>query len=831
METNRISFADRVRRYSSAGTSRRHISCGQGEVRLRDPDVFGPLALGACRDFLRRVFRLDEVRSVEVDQARASAVVHFVPAAGDDRPAFLARFAEALRTAPNRVDETEVGVLPPAGREGARFRFVRHGNFLSTWDVAHAMPGRIRFRNEAIRADLELAGRAERELAAVLGVTKVQANPLAASLLVEFDPRATTPWQLLRLLEGILAGTELATAAEGASPLLRFGLVNTAVVLAVIGDTMLPAVRPVSAAVLLYANIANLRAAWRQLGERRVGLPFVATAIVVLTLASNQFLAAALMGWMIKFWQSRYRRRLIEARQRLLPELMQHRRFAWLRTAGAVVEVPVNRIAPGDHVVVYAGEVVPLDGRVADGSAVVDERMVQGSSGLSLKGRGEVVFANSRVVEGELVLEVSEVFGATRALALERTLLAAASLSPGRFTMTAHGEAFAHRAVVPTLTAASLGLLVGDVTTAVAILRPDYATGPGAGVTLGLIEDIAASIRDGVLVREGAAFRRLAEADAILFDLHPELERRRVDVATAAFGAESEASILLYAAAASRGQSDARSRALFDAVAARQLVPLNVEPAHGQGGTSFVHGGRQIVVRDVSAGGDLTPLLDVSADGRSIGRLILRESRETEGARVFRDLQNRGAPRLGIVTDQARSDVETLFDAWNLDVLLADVAVDARAELFRRFRAQGLKVAYVCDGRRDAAAAREAHVAISVSGEIDCARDPAPIVLLRPELDRIGPLWDRARSHLAHVRTVHGSTLIPNLACVAGALTFGFTSMVTVVLTNLGTLSIYARNSGQPAAEKPGSAGPLSQGRVVRADRPAAAAGGHRRRI
>ena len=71
--------------------------------------------------------------------------------------------------------------------------------------------------------------------------------------------------------------------------------------------------------------------------------------------------------------------------------------------------------------------------------------------------------------------------------------------------------------------------------------------------------------------------------------------------------------------------------------------------------------------------------------------------------------------------------------------------------------------------------------------------------MLRTDLAWLGPLHELSRAHVDRVRIVHGAILVPNLACIAGAFFFGFTSMAAVVLTNLGTLAIY---SGLPRRRK-----------------------------
>ena len=72
-------------------------------------------------------------------------------------------------------------------------------------------------------------------------------------------------------------------------------------------------------------------------------------------------------------------------------------------------------------------------------------------------------------------------------------------------------------------------------------------------------------------------------------------------------------------------------------------------------------------------------------------------------------------------------------------------------------------------------------------------RDPAPIWLLQPRLAKLVELWDIAHIHQRRLRVAHGYALIPNLLCVAGAFVWGFTSLASVVVTNLGTYGLYSR--------------------------------------
>ncbi len=161
--------------------------------------------------------------------------------------------------------------------------------------------------------------------------------------------------------------------------------------------------------------------------------------------------------------------------------------------------------------------------------------------------------------------------------------------------MTSLGEHFGHRAVRPTLAAAGIGLLVGDLTMATAILRPDYSTGPGMGISLELLRDIAAAASHGVLIRDASAFERIASADLILFDHVPALELTGVKVASVeSRDGTAEAEILRLCATAFRDLGDDRAFALQKACARNGIAPLDVVPGYRGEGITFEHGHARI---------------------------------------------------------------------------------------------------------------------------------------------------------------------------------------------------------------------------------------------
>ncbi len=664
----------------------------------------------------------------------------------------------------------------------------------STWKVASAITGRIRVRHDAI-GDRRRAHRIEAELAATHGVIQAHARPLTSGLLVRYDPAAITQRQLLRILED-LAAPDSRPAPAGHLPPAQFGMVNVSLAVSVAAELAVPALLPVSAVLLVASSVREVREAWRDLWRRRIGLPVLFTAIHVGTMISGHFVVAALMGWMYQFWRHRHREAQ-HALRRLLPSLTQHPRFARLWVGGAEVEVPTDRLHPGDRIIVEEGEMVPADGWLAGGFAVVNEQIVGGVAGLTRKEAGDPVYAGSFAIEGRLYLEVSGPGTATRAARLGRELSAATRSAPTEFALTAQGEAFARQAVGPTLAAAGFGLAVGDLATAAAILQPDYATGPGLGASMESLRDIAACALEGIVIRNALALHRIASADVFLFDHHPILERTGLEVhEVQALDGIAEDDVLRLAASAFEGLADQRSEALRAACAVRRIiVRRNLRPNYRGPEITLRDRARCITIRDLRRPEPATGLplaLEVAADGRLLGRITFGRSAVPRAAEAIRQMRRHGPLMIGLISDRPDAEAARLAAALGLDFHLGGLSSDAKVEAVRTCRRRGLRVAYVGDGRREPDAAREADVAISLADAVDPAHDPAQVLVLRPDLDWAAGLRDRARSHVERVRSLHGFILLPNLACVAGAFFLGFTSLSAVVLTNLGTLAVYS---------------------------------------
>jgi cation transport ATPase len=801
-------------------SSRVNVSWSEGVIRLRDEDLFGERLGDRCICFLRHVFTLTEVTWVEIDHHLCSAGIHY-DTGRFGLPEFLQCLATALRgSLPLHADVLSKSVLQDLEDSTGRLRIQRFGTTVTTWDIIHDLPGRIRLRHQAIRRSPTLASQLQAAIENVAGVIDCAVWPVTGSVLIRFNPDLTSAADLLRILDQARFASASLDSLSPSAKSAGFGLANTSLALAVAGELAVPILLPASALLLVGTNLHTFRAAGRQILRGQLGLPVLYTSIVAATLASGQFIASAAMSWMLTFWGHRYRNDLVSARRQLLGQIIYQPRYVRLATPKADsidIEVPIEDIKPDDVVVVSAGEQIPVDGRILQGRGLVDERMIRGLGGLSRKHPDDEVFAGSTIQLGELYIKVQRHGSETRVAALARVTLEATTAPHGAQALTLCGETFAEQTVAPTMAIAGLGLLIGDISTAGAILRPDYATGPGVAFPLETLQAIALCLRHGILVREPEAIERLAIVDLLILEHHLALEHAQSELDTVeVFPGHFENDLLRYAATAFHGVDDERAFALLSACRTRSIALLDLQPSEFATDFTLLQGNNCIKIGDLGTRArthsspkstdyvslcqtmaDAPDSLMVGVNGQVAGLIHFRRSDRLEAASALRRLCSKHNLRVGIISERSHSNLASLTTLLGADFQIDGLSPDDRIHFLRNCRNRGFKVAYVGDRHMDPRAMAEAHIAISLIGPemSDLDHHLAPICVLRPRITKLAELWDIASIYRRRLRIARGYALIPNLACIAGAFVWGFTSLASVVVTNFGTYCVYSRTA------------------------------------
>lgn len=776
----------------TAAASGVSIDPARGVVRVR-PGT-GTMADAATRGrLLGRIFACPHVHRVDVGRSAAVIDVH-VDLDSAPLGAALSAVGRALR------EERRVAI-PRDGAERVPVTIRRVGGLLTTWRVDAEAADRLRFSHRRLRRDRVLARRVERFALRVPGVLDVRTTAWRGDLVVRFDaPR----FDAVELLTGLQREVDERVAARATSPWEMAGTSATLGVAAT-ADFAVSALAPVSAVLLVGTNLRTLGAAAAELRRGRIGMPTVASAIVLGTLATGQFLASGIMAWSFDFWRRRHRRD-VEAERQLLIEDVVPVPAAVSVSGGSRPGAVQGTIAEDDGARgVAEGDVVPVDGRIVAGGGVIDDRAVSGTGGARSVGTGDAVPAGAVLLGGRLTILAERPLGASRLAAVGRMLEEATTWSPGRMAPTRHGEAFGEKFAVPTLATAGLGLLAGDVTTAVAVMRPDYANAEAISVSFEDLDAVARGLVEGCVVRAPRGLDALASVDALVILDHPRLRRCGLRVSRVVCGSpeavgrpsDAQAEAIRWAASLAAHIADDRRDALAALAATRGCALLDVVPdAFGdERGLAIVcrRGDRGIILHEVAPSGDqsVRPLV-LEVGGHPVATFEFQLTAERVATAAIDRLRDGRAIQVLLAAEDDALDPAGLAAELHCDGVLVANGRSLADQVGALVHA-GRRVACAAAGPLPAGLAGLAAVTIHLGDVADAG--VADIVVLSGDVGRIPDLVHSAEQRRRRMSRTRRMTILPNVLCVAGAFTLGFTSLVAVIVSNLGTFGAYRQAS------------------------------------
>lgn len=421
---------------------------------------------------------------------------------------------------------------------------------------------------------------------------------------------------------------------------------------------------------------------------------------------------------------------------------------AWVRVDGAEVRVPLARIAIGDHVVVRAGEIVPIDGVVVEGVCEVDESALTGESLPVARKPGDTVLSSTLMVQGWVVVRVEHSGKDTAAAQVMEALQKTADY---KLTIQTRGEAHANAWAFPMflagLVAAPFVGPLGMMAVWVSIPGLNYRVVAPFAMLRTLSEAQAAQI----LIKDGRVLEALHEIDTVVFDKTGTLTEERLGITDIRFEPGWDADLLWrLIAAAEHRQSHPIARALLDAAqeaGAEDRPPDWANVTVGAGVRAHLDdheiaiGNTELMERagigsppahtEALPGG--ATAVHVAVDGRYAGHLVVQARLRAEAAEVVATLNAWGF-RTAIISGDTDAVTREVAADLGVHAYHAGVLPHQKAALIRSMQATGRRVCFVGDGVNDAVALRQANVSVSMRGATTIAIDTAHMVLLAPDL-------------------------------------------------------------------------------------------------
>jgi Cu2+-exporting ATPase len=523
-------------------------------------------------------------------------------------------------------------------------------------------------------------------------------------------------------------------------------------------------------AVFLYGGRVFMEGAWRELRRRlpgmmtlislAIGVAFVFSLAVTLGYPGMPLweeLATLVTIMLLGHW---IEMRSIAQAQGALQELVKLLPDTATRIVdGRTEEVPVDRLAAGERVLVRPGASIPADGVVREGASAVDEAMITGESRPVEKGEGDPVIAGTVNGSGSLRVEVTKT-GESTALAGIMRLVGEAQGSRSRAQALADRAAFwltivalASGAVtlVAWLALGSEPAFAVERLVSVLVVACPHALGLAIPLVIAISTTLAA--QSGLLVRNRRGLEEARELDVVVFDKTGTLTRGEFRVVAVTAPGLDEDEALALAAAVERDSEHTIAKGIFGSAEERRLeIPraTGFLAIPGKGARARV-GDRALLVGGpallAAHGVELPPELAAAArDAESRGRTVVFL---LEGNRALAALAVADAIRpesfeavsrlhaLGVEVAMLTGDSEVVAESvakeLEIDVVFAGVSPEEKVERVRDLKAFGGRIAMVGDGVNDAPALLTADVGFAIGAGTDVAVEAGDIVLVRSD--------------------------------------------------------------------------------------------------
>jgi Cu2+-exporting ATPase len=795
---------------------------GPGLIRVESKTLFAEPDNAQCRRFLRRAFALEQLGGATLNRDAAPAAELRFDARRHSLKDILARLADCLS-----ADEKPVEAVPPSGQSlilapavappaTARDRhgvvhYHRYGHVVTGFQIVAERVGFMKVKNPVLYRKNALCQAIERELMSVLGVDRYKTHSLNCTVQIEYDPRRLTRHQVIEILDGALANAEHQAELDKLD--LDLAICTGSLVLAGAAQFAAPALLPAAAALFAYTTIPSFTGAYEVLfKEKRLGVDVLDSIVVLGCLGTLQVFPGAVLALCLSFGRMLVKKTEDNSKKMLLSAFGKQPRFVWLVTDGGVeVEVSLDKVKAGDIVVAHTGDMVPVDGHVVEGMAMVDQQALTGESTPAEKGVGDRVFASTIMVAGKVYISVEKAGSETASAKISQILSDTAGY---KLTSQNKGERLADTAVVPTLAVGGLAMATLGLPAAVAVLNSDLGTGIRMAAPLAMLSTLALCAQKGILVKDGRALELMGEIDTVLFDKTGTLTRERpeVDRIIAAEGF-SETDILMFAATAEQKFHHPIATAILHkaeelGVALAQTDDTQYKVGYGisvgiNGHTVRVGSKRYMDMEGIPMTPEVEAALEaahqegytmvmVGVDDKLGGALELQASVRPEVRDIVKGLRERGIKHLAIISGDHEAPTAKLAKDLGMDIHFAQVLPADKADYVKKLQDQGMKVCFVGDGINDSIALKQANVSISLRGATSIATDTAQIVFMEQGLGKLCELRDIARAMDRNVRNSWNMILIPNIACVAGVFTLGFGIGASVLTNNVAALGALA---------------------------------------
>ena len=677
--------------------------------------------------------------------------------------------------------------------------------------ILHDLPGRLRVHLCCGRMTVSQADVLEYYLRARDGVQEVRVYDRTQDAVVVYGGKRENVISALAQFSFAKAET-MELVPEHTSRALNREFEDklaVAVIRRCISKLFLPA--PITTALALLRSVKYIREGLSALWHGKLSVAVLDATAVTVSMARGDFATAGSVMFMLRLGEILEEWTHKKSVADLASAMSLRVDSVWQQVNGTEVLTKITDVKPGDCIVIRTGSLIPLDGRVVEGEAMVNQSSLTGESMPVAKHPGSLVYAGTVAEEGACIIRVEKASGSGRYDRIVRMIEESEKL---KSTAEDKASRLADRLVPYTLGGTALTyLLTRNVTKMLAVLMVDFSCALKLAIPIAVLSAMRESNGYHISVKGGRFLEAVAKADTIVFDKTGTLTHAAPTVAQVVpFGEQNEAEMLRLAACLEEHYPHSMANAVVEEAKRRALTheeyhsQVQYVVAHGISsmveGKKVLIGSAHFVFEDEgctipAAEQEKFDTLDAQYShlylciaGELAAVICISDPLRAEAKDAIRALHACGIRKVVMMTGDNRRTAAAVAAEVGVDEFFAEVLPEDKAAFIRSEKAAGRTVIMIGDGVNDSPALSEADAGVAISTGAAIAREIADITIASEDLFELVKLRRISEALMARIhrnyRTIVGFNLGLIIFGVAGILP----PTTSALLHNASTLAI-----------------------------------------
>ena len=553
--------------------------------------------------------------------------------------------------------------------------------------------------------------------------------------------------------------------------------------------------------------LAGLKCLWR----RRLEVPVLDGVAIGVSLFRGDFATAGSVMFLLGIGETLEEWTHKKSVDDLARSMSLNVEKAWVKTGESETFLPITEIKENDEIIVRMGNLLPLDGRVVAGEAMLNQASLTGESEPVKKEAGAYVYAGTVVEEGELIIQVKKISGATR---FEKIVSMIEDSEKLKSSLEGKAEHIADSLVPYTFAGTFLTyFLTRNVTRALSVLMVDFSCALKLAMPIAVLSAMREAGSQNITVKGGKFLEAVAEAETIVFDKTGTLTKAEPTVAEIiAFGNHKEEDMLRIAACLEEHFPHSMANAVVEEAKKRHLSHEEMHSkveyvvAHGISskidGKKVVIGSAHFVFEDEGCSIPLGEEEKYSQLKEEYSHLFLAIQNELsaviciedplreEAGDVISALREHGFKNIVMMTGDSERTARAIAKRVGVDKYFSEVLPEDKAAFIEKEKSMGRKVVMIGDGINDSPALSAADAGIAVSEGAQLAREIADITISSENLYQLLALKQISQGLMQRIKRNYRMVIGINTGLILLGVAGLIMPTTSALMHNMSTLAI-----------------------------------------